>query len=42
MTPTLPAPEPALSSRWNDPLADELLPLGVFLLTLLTSVGVWG
>jgi hypothetical protein len=41
MTFTLPAPDPALSGRWDDPLADELLPLGAFLLALLISVGVW-
>jgi hypothetical protein len=41
MTTILPAPDPALSGRWDDPLADELLPLGAFLLTLVASIPVW-
>jgi hypothetical protein len=41
MPTTLPAPDPALSGRWDDPRADELLPIGAFLLSLLLSVGVW-
>jgi hypothetical protein len=34
-------PDPALSRRWDDQFGDELLPIFIGLLSLLTSTAVW-